>query len=265
MARLSPSLMRGLSILHSFTPDRPVWGVADIAQELGIGKASARRYLATLAVMGYLAQLANTDKQRRYRLGLRVTDLGLSAVNATGLRAHARPHLEALRRSSSYATAVAVLDVPEIVYIDRIPSFQRAQGASERILATGSRLPAYCTALGKMLLAYLPADERNHLIEEMILAEHTPATITNRQALRTELAEIRLAHFAVSNEELINGVIAIAAPVRNVSGGVVAAVGITAHVLETSIEELIAAALPDLQKTAGEISTQLGFREDGQA
>jgi IclR family pca regulon transcriptional regulator len=265
MARLSPSLMRGLSILHCFTPERPVWGAVEIAQQLDIGQTSARRYLTTLAVMGYLQQLPDAGRQHRYRLGLRVTDLGLCAVNSTGLREHSRAHLELLRQSSAHTASLAILDVPEIVYVDRIPSFGRSQEAPERGIATGSRLPAYCTALGKALLAHLPADERSHLIAEMVLAERTPSTITNRQALCTELDEIRQARFAISDQELLRGVIALAAPVRNVAGDVVAAVGITAHVLEGSMQELIAAALPSVQRAASEISGQLGFREQAGA
>jgi IclR family pca regulon transcriptional regulator len=96
VAHISGSLARGLSILECFTSRRPVWDAAGIAQEFGIGQASARRYLTTLAVMGYLTQLPGQGRHRAYRLGLRVTDLGLNAINSTGLGDHARLHLQRL-------------------------------------------------------------------------------------------------------------------------------------------------------------------------
>jgi IclR family pca regulon transcriptional regulator len=147
------------------------------------------------------------------------------------------------------------------VIVERVPSHRRAQGVAGRTITVGSRLPAHATALGKILLAHLPADERNHLIEEMTLTEHTPATFTNRKALRTELAEIRRAGFALSDEEYAPELVAIAAPVRNITGQVIAAVGVDAHTSETSIDELRIAAMPNVYQAAGEISAQLGYRE----
>src|SRR5260370_7956521 len=118
--RYSQSLERGLAILSCFTPKRPVLGIADIADELGMSRSTTHRYVITLLALGYLEQGAS----RKYRLGLRVTDLGMSALNSTGLREHAHPYLEELRQRSSYTVSLAVLDGPEILYVDRPRSFR---------------------------------------------------------------------------------------------------------------------------------------------
>src|ERR1700689_4329467 len=150
--RYSQSLERGLAILGCFTPKRPVLGIADIADELGMSRSTTHRYVITLVALGYLEQGAS----RKYRLGLRVTDLGMSALNSTGLREHSRPYLEELRQRTSYTVNLAVLDGPEILYVDRARSFRRGQSKIDLGLSLGSRLPAYCTSMGKLLLAYLP-------------------------------------------------------------------------------------------------------------
>jgi AraC-like DNA-binding protein len=109
--RYSQSLQRGLAILRCFTPKRPVLGIADIADDLGMSRSTTHRYVITLVALGYLEQGAS----RKYRLGLRVTDLGMSALNSTGLREHAHPYLEELRQRTSYTTSLGVLDGVDLV------------------------------------------------------------------------------------------------------------------------------------------------------
>ena len=184
--RYSQSLERGLAILGCFTPKRPVLGIADIADELGMSRSTTHRYVITLVALGYLEQGAS----RKYRLGLRVTDLGMSALNSTGLREHAHPYLEELRQRTSYTTNLGVLDGAEILYVDRVRSFRRGQSQIDLDLHTGSRLPAYCTAMGKLLLANLPEPEQRELIGEMKLTKRGPNTITGKKALREELEDI---------------------------------------------------------------------------
>src|ERR1700744_1689935 len=158
--RYSQSLERGLAILGCFTPERPVLGIADIADELGRSRSTTHRYVITLVALGYLEQGAS----RKYRLGLRVTDLGMSALNSTGLREHAQPYLEELRQRTSYTVSLAVLDGPEVLYVDRARSFRRGQGQGGLDVRTGSRLPAYCSAMGKLLLANLPETDLRELL-----------------------------------------------------------------------------------------------------
>src|SRR5271169_5355858 len=114
--RFSQSLERGLAILSCFTPARPVLGIADIADQLGMSRSTTHRYVITLVALGYLEQGAS----RKYRLGLRGIDLGMAALNSTGLREHAHSALEELRQRTSYTASLSVLEGADIVYVDRL-------------------------------------------------------------------------------------------------------------------------------------------------
>jgi IclR family pca regulon transcriptional regulator len=256
--RYSQSLERGLAILTCFTPQRPVLGIADIADELGMSRSTTHRYVITLLALGYLEQGAS----RKYRLGLKVTDLGMAALNSTGLREHAHPYLEELRQRTSYTTNLGVLDGTDVLYVDRVSSFRRGQGRIDLGLAPGSRLPAYATAMGKLLLAYLPEGEQRELIAEMKLTKQGPNTITSKKALLSELDEIREEGFAVNDEELAPELHSIAAPVRNEAREVVAAVNLAASTSVISLSELVDALGPHLISTADRISARLGYRRD---
>jgi IclR family pca regulon transcriptional regulator len=256
--RYSQSLERGLAILGCFTPKRPVLGIADIADELGMSRSTTHRYVITLVALGYLEQGAS----RKYRLGLRVTDLGMSALNSTGLREHAHPYLEELRQRTSYTTSLGVLDGTDVLYVDRVRSFRRGQGRIDLDLHTGSRLPAYCTAMGKLLLANLPEPEQRDLLAEIKLTKRGPNTITSKKALREELDDILSEGFAVNDQELAADLYAIAAPVRNEARDVVAAVNLAAHSSMITLEELVDALGPHLVSTADRISARLGYRRD---
>ena len=256
--RYSQSLERGLAILGCFTPARPVLGIADIADELGMSRSTTHRYVITLVALGYLEQGAS----RKYRLGLRVTDLGMSALNSTGLREHARPYLEELRQRTSYTASLAVLDGAEILYVDRAPSFRRERSSSGPAVQAGSRLPAYCTAMGKLLLANLHDGEQRELLASTKPAKRGPNTITSKRALREELARIAEEGFAVDDEELAKNLIAIAAPVRNEAREIVAAAGLSANSTAISLEEMVDALGPHLVSTADRISARLGYRRD---
>jgi IclR family transcriptional regulator, pca regulon regulatory protein len=140
-----------------------------------MSRSTTHRYVITLVALGYLEQGAS----RKYRLGLKVTDLGMAALNSTGLREHAHEYLDELRQRTSYTTNLAVLDGIEILYVDRARSFRRGQSKIDLGLHPGSRLPAYCTAMGKLLLAYLPENEQAELITEMKLTKQGPNTITS--------------------------------------------------------------------------------------
>lgn len=256
--RYSQSLERGLAILTSFTLDRPVRGIADIADHLGMSRSTTHRYVVTLVELGYLEQ----DARRKYRLGLRVTDLGMSALNSTGLREHAHPYLEELRQRTSYTVSLAVLDGADILYVDRAQSRRRGQGEIDLNLAPGSRLPAYCTAMGKILLANLPDAELHRLLTSMKLTKRTPNTITSKTALRQELEQIRDEGLAVNDQELAPEVHSIAAPVRDDAREVVAAVNMAAATSAIPLEELVDALSPHLISTASRISGRLGYRRD---
>jgi IclR family transcriptional regulator, pca regulon regulatory protein len=252
--RYSQSMARGLAILRCFSAARPVLGIADIAEDLGMSRSTTHRYVITLVALGYLEQGAS----RKYRLGLRGTDLGMAALNATGLRQQARPDLEELRQRTGCTVSLAVLDGHEILYVDRLRSFRHEQHTADLDPSPGSRLPAYATAMGKLLLAYLPETERHELVAEIKLTKRGPNTITSKKKLLAELDLIREEGFATSDQELAADLNAIAAPVRDESGEVVAALGLAAPGSTVSLGEMIDGLGPQLLVTADHVSAQLG-------
>jgi IclR family transcriptional regulator, pca regulon regulatory protein len=256
--RYSQSLERGLAILCCFTPERPVLGIAEIADELLMSRSTTHRYMITLLALGYLEQGAS----RKYRLGLRVTDLGMSALNSTELREHSHPYLEELRQRTSFTVNLSVLDGDSILYVDRARSFRRGQHKIDLDLHLGSRLPAYCTSMGKLLIAHLPEPQRRDLLAEITLVKRGPNTITNKRTLRNELNEVLSMGFAINDEELVPGLHSISAPVRNEAREVVAAVNMAAHSSMIPLEELVDALGPHLISTADRISARLGYRRD---
>jgi IclR family transcriptional regulator, pca regulon regulatory protein len=259
-SRFSQSLERGLAVLRCFTPKRPELGISEIADELQMSKSTVHRYAITLVALGYLEQL---NPSHKYRLGLRVADLGMSALNATGLREHAHPSLQELRQTSGYTVGLAVLDGAEIRYLDRLPSFRREQAKIDPDLHPGSTLPAHRTALGKVLLAHLPEDELRRRIEGSgDSAGRAQQTVTGRDALLSELARVRETGLAVSDGEHAPKLLSIAVPVRNDVGDVVAAIDLTAPSSTVSPDQLVDAFRAHLLATAARISARLGFRRD---
>src|SRR5215831_17566135 len=163
-AGFSQSLQRGLAILSSFRSERPLLGVSELGRDLGLSRSTTHRYVATLVALGYLQQDPGT---RKYRLGPRVLDLGFSAINSMELREVAGPHLRELSDATGYTANMAILDDLDIVYVDRCRSSQAKQREIDLNLHVGARLPAYCTSLGKVLLAFLPPDQQRARIQRI--------------------------------------------------------------------------------------------------
>ncbi len=256
-ARTSQSLERGLAILSSFSPGRQLIGTSEIARELGLTRSTAHRYIMTLARLGYLQQDATT---RQYGLGPRVLDLGFTAINSMELRHVAAPHLRRLCDETGHTVNMAILDGADIVYIERCRASRARQDEIDLDLHVGSRLPAYCTSLGKVLLAYLPDGLRDEILSEVSFSRRGPNTITSRAAFLAELERVREAGLAVNNEELAYGLRSIAVPVRSASGEAVAAVNLAAHRAMAPLDDLVERVGPVMQRTAAEISAQLGYR-----
>lgn len=260
-AKFSLSLERGLAIFELFTPERPVLGIADIATALGMSRSTTHRYIITFVALGYMEQVA----KRKYRLGLRVTELGMSTLNATPLREHAHAALVELSNRSGYTLSLAVFDGPEIVGVDRVHGIRRGRSPANTDLEDNAHLPIHCAALGKILLAYMPANDREKLLAEIDLGRRTPNTIVSRTKLLAEIAQIPDAGLAVEDEELAQGRIAIAAPVFDMSGEITAALDMTARTPAMAVEELADALGPHLISTADGISARLGYRREGES
>jgi IclR family transcriptional regulator, pca regulon regulatory protein len=253
----SQSLERGLAILSSFSSGRQLIGVSELSRELGLTRSTTHRYVATLARLGYLHQDVGT---RKYSLGRRVLDLGFTAINSMELRHVAAPYLLRLCDETGHTVNMAILDDVDIVYVERFRASRRGQTEIDLDLHIGSRLPAYCTSMGKVLLAFLPDSERDDVLSRTTYARRGPNTLTSKAALLTELRRVRATGIAVNNEELAYGLRSVAVPVIAASGEAVAAVNLAAHRTMASLDDLVARIGPLMQRTAAEISAQLGYR-----
>ena len=253
----SQSLERGLAILSAFRSSQPLLGVSELAREVGLGRSTTHRYVATLTDLGYLEQDAAS---RRYRLGPRVLDLGFSAIHSMELRELSVPYLQRLSDETGHTVNMALLDDTDIVYIERCRSSRQGQREIDLNLHVGSRLPAYCTSMGKVLLANLPESRRDELLDRTELLQRGPNTLTSRTKLLAELERVRDVGLAVNNEELAFGLRSIAAPVHGHDGEVVAAINLAVHRSWVSMEDLVRRLSPALRGAAAEISSRLGLR-----
>ena len=251
--RYSSSLQAGLAILTCFSAQKPVLGIANLAEELNMSRSTTHRYASTLVALGYLEQ----DHARRYRLAPRVADVGMSVLDSMALRGKAREDLRELREQTGRTASLSVLDGVEVRYVDRLRGWRRGQHLVDFDLGVGARLPAYCTAMGKVLLAGLPEREREQRIGELELARRGPKTIITKRALRAELERVREEGMAVGDEEMGPGVRTIAAPVIGPDGEVIAALGIPVPADAFAVDELRKVLGPPLSATAKRISAAL--------
>lgn len=250
----SQSLERGLAILATFGPDRPALGVSQLARELGLTRSTTHRYVATLASLRYLEQDAET---RRYRLGPRVLDLGFAMLGSLELREIAAPHLRQLTDTTGHTSNLAIRDDTDVILIDRVRGRPGRYHHLEFSLHVGSRLPSYCSATGKALLAFLPRPDFDRLLDRMDLVQRGPRTLTDKESLCAELERVRRTGIATNDEELESALRAIAAPVRSRSGEVVAAVNVAIPWSPVPISDLVTQLGPTIQATAREIAARV--------
>jgi IclR family transcriptional regulator, pca regulon regulatory protein len=250
----SQSLERGLAILSAFTPDRPALGISELARKLDLTRSTTHRYVATLANLGYLQQ---DDPTRKYRLGPRVLDLGFSMLGSLELREIAAPHLRRLTDSTGHTSNLAIRDDTDVILIDRVRGRPGPYHHLEFTLHVGSRIPAYCSATGKALLAFLPRADLDQLIDRVDLIQRGPRTLTSKPALLAELERVRRTGIAVNDEELESALRSIAVPVRSRSGDVIAAVNIAIPWSPVAITELVGQHGPALQATARQIAARV--------
>lgn len=247
------SLSRGVQVLQCFTPDTPSLPLTTIAATLGVPKGSAFRLVSTLEQLGFLQQ---DPESKRYRLGVKVLTLGQSCLSGMVWPDVALPHLEELAKATRESASMAILDDLEVVYVARA-SIRRVMSSN---LFVGSRLPAYCTSLGKVLLAHLEQDELREFLNVVDFQPYTPFTVASADDLQDSLATIRRQGYAISDRELDLTLRSIAAPVRDATGAVVAAINVSTFASRVPTEELEVHIIPRLLEAANTISNALGFR-----
>jgi IclR family pca regulon transcriptional regulator len=242
------SLARGLTVIRAFSEFRRNLTISQISQSTGISRAAVRRCLYTLSVLGYVA-----EDNRRFSLRPQVLTLGHSYLSSTPLAVVAQPYLDDVSRVLHESCSAAILDGDDIVYVCR--------SAETRIMSisllVGTRLPAYCTSMGQVLLAQLPKADLEQYLSTVRLVKRTDRTTISVPKLRKTLATVRKDGHAILDQELEIGIRSIAVPVRDMRGNVVAAINIGAHATRVSVKEMQTRFLPLLNRCADELRSVL--------
>jgi IclR family transcriptional regulator, pca regulon regulatory protein len=235
------ALARGLAVIRAFGEGRERMTLSEIGRITVLPRATVRRSLLTLHALGYIA----TDG-KNFSLTPAVLSLGYAYLGSTPLPRVLQPALELVSEGTHESCSASILDGAEIVYI--------ARAATKRImsvgLSVGSRLPAHCTSMGRVLLAALPQADARKLLEAAPLAKLTPHTLTNVNKLLAMLEKVRNDGYCLVDEELEIGLRSIAVPVRNAGGQVVAAINVSAQAGRVSAQTLLATVLPILTDAA---------------
>jgi IclR family pca regulon transcriptional regulator len=241
------SLARGLDVLACFDADHRSMSLSEVATAAGLARPTARRLLLTLEELGFVR---TTDGA--FQLTPKVLTLGMAYVGSLGLWDIAKPHLESLVARTGESSSIAQLDGSDIVYVARV--------SVPKLIALrvdiGTRFPAAQTSQGKVLLSALSPDELVDVLALPSRAGLPPYIGRTADQLRDELTEIRARGWALADEELAPGVRSVAAPVRDGTGTVRAAMNVTVHAAETTVDTLLHDHLPLLLRTAGDVSAE---------
>ncbi len=245
------SLERGLSVIRAFDHEHPELTLSEVAAVTGVTRAVARRFLLTLASLGYVR-----SDGRFFSLTAKVLELGYAYLSSLSLPEVAEPHLEALVGEVNESSSVSVLDGHDVVYVARVP-VSRIMTVS---ISVGTRFPAYATSMGRVLLAGMAEEELAAYLSAVRLEPLTARTVSSVASLRGEVARVRSQGWALVNQELEEGLRALAVPIRDRTGKVVAALNVSAHASRTSLEAMRRDLLPPLLKTAAKVEADLPAR-----
>lgn len=242
------SLARGLAVLRAFSDQRRTLTIAQISHKTGIPRAAVRRCLHTLKQLGYADQDANN-----FSLKPKVLTLGYSYLSSTPLTVSTHPYLNSISRTLNESCSLAVLQDNEVLYV--------ARSATSRIMSvslnTGSRLPAYCTSLGRVMLAHLPEEELADYLATVKLKAYTERTVVSAPRIAQILEGVREDGYALVEEELEIGLRSIAVPVRGASGTVLAALNVSAQAARVGARQMKQEFLPVLLRGAQELAILL--------
>jgi IclR family pca regulon transcriptional regulator len=242
------SLDRGLAVIRAFGPGRERLSLSEVARATGLTRAAARRFLLTLVKLGYVR-----SDGREFSLRPRVLELGYAYLSGLALPDVAEPHLEELSAKVHESSSISVLDGHHIVYVARV--------ATKRIMtvaiSVGTRFPAYAASMGRVLLAGLSPEELDKYLGEATFEAFTERTVTDPDRLREIIQQVGRQGYSIVDQELEDGLRAIAAPIRDSSGAVTAAINMSAHASRHTPEAMLTQLLPELLKTAGHIEADL--------
>ncbi|RCW45752.1 IclR family transcriptional regulator [Halopolyspora algeriensis] len=243
------SLERGLSVILAFSNHRPHLSLGDLAEATGLSRPTVRRIVLTLEELGYIH-----SEGRQFSLTPHVLALGNAYLSSLNITEVAQPFMEEVTRITGQTCSLAALDGDHAMTLARVPT-RRVLSIT---LTTGSRLPAYATSMGRVLLAGLPDTELDSFLENAELDPLTPRTTTDPDQLRTIIAEVRQQGWALVDQELEEGVRSFSAPIRDFTGRVLASLSMSCATVQVSLETIREEHLPALIKTARDISERLG-------
>ena len=242
------SLERGLSVIRAFDAEHRELGLSEVARATGLTRAAARRFLLTLVELGYVHFGGG-----RFSLRPRVLELGFAYLSSLTLPEVAEPHMEALVAQINESSSLSVLDDTDIVYVARVPT-RRIMSIT---LAVGTRLPAYATSMGRVLLAALPDDELEERLARIDVQPLTPHTVKSVEQLRRVIEQVRRQGYAVTDQELEQGLRSAAVPIHDASGAVAAALNVSVHASRASMHELRTQFLGPARAAAAAIDAEV--------
>lgn len=250
------SLDKGLLILELLSKRGSPAKLEHLAQISGIKKTSCFRVLKTLSKAGFLVR---DPDSKSYWLGPKTILIGLAGLGSQGVREIALPFMRELRDKTGVTVNLGILIGTEVIFVERLQSTY----IMESSLRVGSRLPAHCSSMGKAILAFLPDEETQEILEQLNFEKKTSNTIIDKEAFRKELGKVKAQGFALNNEELEVGLFAVAGPLRDHSGRAVAAMNISFPLVRHSKERALNVFCPMILKACQEVSSLLGLRETG--
>jgi IclR family pca regulon transcriptional regulator len=244
------SLARGLAVIRGFTQQKRSLTISQLSHRTGIPRAAVRRCLYTLQRLGYVSA---TDG-KNFALRPKILGLGHAYLSSTTLATSAQPLLDYISDVLHESSSIAQLEGDEILYVARSSTTRRIMSVD---LGIGTRLPAYCTSMGRVLLAHLPPPDLDSYFTRVKLVAYTNRTVIAEERLRRELDAVERTGRAVVDQELEIGLRSIAVPVRDLAGNVVAAMNIGTQASRVSLSDLERRLLPELQKAARELGMNL--------
>lgn len=246
--RFVMALARGFAVVKAFSIDRPAMTLTEVAEVTGLSPAVSRRFLLTLVQLGYAVQ-----KGKRFMLRPRVLELGAAYLGSTNIAEVAQPHLQELRDRTGDSASLTILDGADIIHISHVST----QRLMRFFVASGSRVPAYVSSTGRVLLANLEPAELDAYFESAVLAQRTDETVTSPTQLREVLQRVRRDGYAVVVDELDYGMTSIGVPVYDNRRRVIAGVSCVAPSGYVEPDELVETRLPELQRAAAQIGQEL--------
>jgi len=245
------SLARGLAVIRGFSQQRRKISIAQLSLGTGIPRAAVRRCLYTLAKLGYVS----AEDGGTFALRPQILALGHAYLSSVPLVMAAQPILDQVSATTHESCSLAILDGDEILYVARSSSGKRIMSID---LGVGSRLPAHCTSMGRVLVAHLTDDEISAYLCRVKLAPYTNRTIVSKDQMARTVAGVRRAGFAIVDQELEIGLRSIAVPVQDYRGRIAAAINISVQAARVSAAEMEKVFLPPLRKAADELGMLAG-------